>query len=179
MRLREKNNFIKIWEVIFFFCIKIFFLPYIEGNGGNRWTSLEPSNVNEEMLLLELTQSIIFFPFYVPRQYVLNTSKQFLNHFSSKYEMLWETFCNSEMVTSKFLSTKEAIKGTHTRTHIHSGNCPYASSRNTPSGKQTQPCTRKGSFKARITFPTTSSLSYQKSSQTFKLKREENPKTFW
>lgn len=52
----------------------------------------------------------------------------------------------------------------------------YVSPRNTPSGKQTQPRTRKGSFKARITFPITPSLSYQKSSQTFKLKREENPK---
>lgn len=125
---------------------------------------------------MELTQSIIFFPFYVPRQYVLNTSKQFLNHFNSKYEMFWETFYNSEMVTKKFLSTKEAIKGTHARTHIHSRNCSLRVTQNTPSGKQTQPCTRKGSFKARITFPTTSSLSYQKSSQTFKLKREENPK---
>lgn len=75
------------------------------------------------MLLLELTQSIVIFPFYVPRQYVLNASKQFLNHFNSEYEMFWETFCNSEMVTKKFLSTKEAIKGTHARTHIHSRNC--------------------------------------------------------
>lgn len=60
----------------------------------------------------------------MPRQYVLNTSKQFLNHFNSEYEMFWEAFCNSVMVTKKFLSTKEAIKGTHTRTHIHSWNCP-------------------------------------------------------
>lgn len=72
---------------------------------------------------MELTESIMFFPFYVPRQYVLNTSKQFLNHFNSESKMFWETFCNSEMVTKKFLSTKETIKGTHTRTHIHSGNC--------------------------------------------------------
>lgn len=66
---------------------------------------------------MERTQSIIFFPFYVPRQYVLNTSTQFLNHFNSEYEIFWETFCNSGMVTKKFLSTKEAIKGTHTHTH--------------------------------------------------------------
>lgn len=122
MRLREKQLYRSFKSHIF--CIKIFFLLYIEGNGGNRWTSLEPSNVNEEVLLLELTQPIIFFPSNVPRQYVLNTSKQFLNHFNPKYEMFWETFCNSEMVTKKFLSTKEAIKGTHTHTHIHSRNCP-------------------------------------------------------
>lgn len=31
--------------------------------------------------------------------------------------MFWETFCNSEMVTRKILSTREAIKGTHTHSH--------------------------------------------------------------
>lgn len=127
---------------------------------------------------MELTQSIIFFPFYVPRQYVLNTSKQFLNHLNSKCEMFWETFGNSEMVTESFYLQRRLLKVlTHALTST-AETVLYVSSRNTPSGKQTQPCTRKGSFKARITFPTTSSLRYQKSSQTFKLKREENPKTF-
>lgn len=130
------------------------------------------------MLLLELTQSIIFFPFYVPRQYVLNTSKQFLNHFNSEYEKFWETFCNSEMVTKSFYLQRRLLKVLMHALTSTAETVLYASPRNTPSGKQTQPCTRKGSFKARITFPTTSSLNYQKSSQTFKLKREENPKMF-
>lgn len=46
----------------------------------------------------------------MPRQYVLNTSKQFLNHFDSKYEMFWEAFGNSEKVTESFYLQRRLLK---------------------------------------------------------------------
>lgn len=145
MSLRE--NFIKFKMVIFFF-IKIFFVLYIERNGRN---------LSEPQFWWRAAAfwTLFFFPFYKPSCYVLKVSKQLQNSFNSEYKMFWETFCNSEMVTKKSTSIRKANERySHAHSHTRSGTVFYASSRNASSRKQTQPLTKKGSFKARITFPT-------------------------
>lgn len=68
--------------------------------------------------------------------------------------MFWETFCNSEMVTKKSTSIRKANKR-YSHTHSH----PWQKLSSTCHPEMLQESkhnhlTRKGSFKARITFPT-------------------------